>query len=607
MERERIQRKINTSLLTSSGSLTALESPESQASGARSFRQPLFAGPVGHVPIHAPSSVNVQRDAEEEQPVQMMRDAGGPVVQRESMPEEEEAVQMMRDPSFVQRDAMSEDEEQMPVQPLSDSSTAPSSETSVSSRIQSKLGGGQELDAGARDFLEPRFGHSFENVRIHADGEANALSKDLGARAFTTGQDIFFRSGEYQPGSSGGQQLLAHELTHTIQQARGPVDGVSRGDGVKVSDPNDGFEREAENNAHTVINTSPISDSFVSSSEGMIQQKSVLESTDMKETNSSVAKPLLPKSSQNGLFRQSELVTQSQASKSEGNTDSVEVSEASYEGAKKIAKGVKKLLSVAEKVEKKAESGHWYKANSKDLMALASQIKDLAEGFKNIKEGFETFRGKLNRESSKVAASKEPELPSTFEAIKSIMESITQAFDTTEALNQFEKKPSRETANKWATEVTKQFSAAKSLVSLVKLPPGLTFISEFYVGLLGAPAAYVSAFQEISRIRYEKLEKEMGRADSNEMLTESGTVVWTGGGPVMTLVQNAFSAPEGHKLYLWLKDHKKINDINLEKSLPSLEMAKALYFSELRKSKEAGEITPENEKQWRTWIANFQA
>jgi hypothetical protein len=154
------------------------------------------------------------------------------------------------------------DEDQIPVQAFNDSSAAPNAEASVSTRIQNTLGTGQPLDSGAREVLEPKFAHSFENVRIHADGEADALSKNLGARAFTTGQDIFFRSGEYQPGSSGGQHLLAHELTHTIQQARGSVDGMDRGDGIRVSDPSDSFEREAVTNARRLNLYEPVGNSM---------------------------------------------------------------------------------------------------------------------------------------------------------------------------------------------------------------------------------------------------------------------------------------------------------------------------------------------------------
>jgi len=76
--------------------------------------------------------------------------------------------------------------------------------------------------------MEPRFGADFGGVRVHADAEAHQLNQDLSARAFTTGQDIFFKQGEYSPSSAGGQALLAHELTHVLQQG-GTPSGVNPG------------------------------------------------------------------------------------------------------------------------------------------------------------------------------------------------------------------------------------------------------------------------------------------------------------------------------------------------------------------------------------------
>jgi hypothetical protein len=66
--------------------------------------------------------------------------------------------------------------------------------------------------------MEPVFGADFSQVRVHTDTQANTLNRTLSARAFTTGRDIFFRQGEYRPGSSTGQELIAHELTHVVQQ-----------------------------------------------------------------------------------------------------------------------------------------------------------------------------------------------------------------------------------------------------------------------------------------------------------------------------------------------------------------------------------------------------
>lgn len=87
--------------------------------------------------------------------------------------------------------------------------------------INQMRGGGQALDTTVRRQMEGAFGVDFSNVRIHTDSQANAMNQALYARAFTTGTDIFFRSGEYQPHQSAGQHLLAHELTHVVQQSGG--------------------------------------------------------------------------------------------------------------------------------------------------------------------------------------------------------------------------------------------------------------------------------------------------------------------------------------------------------------------------------------------------
>jgi hypothetical protein len=88
----------------------------------------------------------------------------------------------------------------------------------VESSIEGARSGGRGLDKEVRASMEPAFGADFSGVRVHADAKADALNHSLQARAFTTGQDVFFRSGEYNPGSSGGKELLAHELTHVVQQ-----------------------------------------------------------------------------------------------------------------------------------------------------------------------------------------------------------------------------------------------------------------------------------------------------------------------------------------------------------------------------------------------------
>ncbi|HST62320.1 MAG TPA: DUF4157 domain-containing protein [Longimicrobium sp.] len=88
---------------------------------------------------------------------------------------------------------------------------------------------GQPLAPSARAFMEPRLGHDFGRVRVHADGRAADAARAVGARAFTVGHDIVFGAGEYTPGSPEGRRLLAHELVHVVQQsAPGGAPAVQR-------------------------------------------------------------------------------------------------------------------------------------------------------------------------------------------------------------------------------------------------------------------------------------------------------------------------------------------------------------------------------------------
>jgi len=116
-------------------------------------------------------------------------------------------------------------------------------------------GGGRPLDAGVRTEMESRFGADFGDVRVHTGGAAHSSTAAVNAQAYTVGSDIVFADGQYDPGSPRGQHVLAHELTHVVQQRSGPVDGTDTGSGVKVSDPSDRFEREAAATADRILST----------------------------------------------------------------------------------------------------------------------------------------------------------------------------------------------------------------------------------------------------------------------------------------------------------------------------------------------------------------
>lgn len=93
---------------------------------------------------------------------------------------------------------------------------------SLAARIQALRGGGMPLPTPTRSVLEPRLGHDLGAVRVHTGGEPAALSRSLGAAAFTLGRDVFFGAGRYAPHTPAGQRLLAHELVHTVQQGAAP-------------------------------------------------------------------------------------------------------------------------------------------------------------------------------------------------------------------------------------------------------------------------------------------------------------------------------------------------------------------------------------------------
>jgi Zn-dependent peptidase ImmA (M78 family) len=108
---------------------------------------------------------------------------------------------------------------------------------------------GQPLDSASRAFFEPRFGHDFGNVRVHAGGLAAESARAVDAHAYTVGRDIVLGSSASGAGSAASRQLLAHELAHTIQQ--GSAD-LSRTESLRVNEPGDAHEQEADRAANSV-------------------------------------------------------------------------------------------------------------------------------------------------------------------------------------------------------------------------------------------------------------------------------------------------------------------------------------------------------------------
>lgn len=111
----------------------------------------------------------------------------------------------------------------------------------VESTIAQTRGGGSALDTGVASRVGPQLGDDLSDVRVHTDETADALANSVSAKAFTTGSDVYFAKGEYNPGSSGGDELLAHELSHVVQQRGAPTSGP-----LQVSNPGEPLEVEAD-------------------------------------------------------------------------------------------------------------------------------------------------------------------------------------------------------------------------------------------------------------------------------------------------------------------------------------------------------------------------
>jgi hypothetical protein len=116
-------------------------------------------------------------------------------------------------------------------------------------------GGGALLDRDTRGFMESRLGADFSDVRVHTDAKATESARSVQAHAYTVGNDVVFQSDKYAPQSDSGQRMLAHELTHVVQQRSGPVAGTPAPGGIQISHPSDSFERAAEASADRVMSS----------------------------------------------------------------------------------------------------------------------------------------------------------------------------------------------------------------------------------------------------------------------------------------------------------------------------------------------------------------
>ena len=187
-----------------------------------------------------------------------------------------------------------EEEEEM-VQAKSNTKAGNKVNSNFEQSLQSSKGAGSPMSAGVRNDMEGHFGADFSGVSIHTDSRAESMSKSINAQAFTHGSDIYFNSGKYQPESKEGRHLLAHELTHTVQQGAvsrlnpKPESSELVQREASASEETD-FEaelQESERDAEAAVDPNP-------ANESRQQADQSLEIQDPAQANQNTAPELLP-------------------------------------------------------------------------------------------------------------------------------------------------------------------------------------------------------------------------------------------------------------------------------------------------------------------------
>lgn len=144
-------------------------------------------------------------------------------------------------------------------------------------------GGGAPLPDDTREKMEAGLGHDFSDVRVHTGGEAAQSASSVQAQAYTVGRDVVFGEGQYSPGTASGDRMLAHELTHVVQQSSGPVGGTPTSQGYSVSDPSDQWEQAAERSADQVVSGGRSSETAPPAASSSVQRQAEEEELPAEE------------------------------------------------------------------------------------------------------------------------------------------------------------------------------------------------------------------------------------------------------------------------------------------------------------------------------------
>ncbi len=195
---------------------------------------------------------SIQREWEMEEEMDEDEEVVEEVVEEVEVENENENEELQMKPiSSIQREESTEEEnEELQMKSLEqrrENLGGGEASTDLESSIQSARAGGQSLDASLQNKMGQAMGADFSDVKVHTDTQSDQLNHSIQSKAFTTGQDVFFRQGEYNPSSKGGQELIAHELTHVVQQNRSTIQRKLMTEGEFVNKSDSAFSGKRNN------------------------------------------------------------------------------------------------------------------------------------------------------------------------------------------------------------------------------------------------------------------------------------------------------------------------------------------------------------------------
>nr|WP_294924148.1 DUF4157 domain-containing protein [uncultured Flavobacterium sp.] len=218
--REEVQQKPISETITSVQAKDIKEEEPVQKKSEKKEEEPIQKKEEEKEPIQKKENeeekpVQKKSEKKEEEPIQKKEEEKEPVQKKEN--EEEKPVQK-RDEKEEAIQAKCDDCEKEEKVQKKENQEAGMQNNELEGKLNNSKGAGASLDKETKGEMESGFGTDFSDVKIHTDTNAVQMSQELGAQAFTNGNDVYFNEGKYNPGSKEGKHLLAHELTHTIQQ-----------------------------------------------------------------------------------------------------------------------------------------------------------------------------------------------------------------------------------------------------------------------------------------------------------------------------------------------------------------------------------------------------